>query len=134
MVQYPAASAIRLPALGMVAVGKMVVGEVVVVMVVVGMVVVVVVAVVVVGMVRMFDMRMSAWLASQLVLPAPVAAKQVRSLADLGFSAVASRMAASAERVAKLARLQMAGGKAVSPDWVERRRRSQYSHHSPTGV
>jgi hypothetical protein len=74
------------------------------------------------------------WLASQAVLPAPVAVKQVRSSANLGFSAVASQMAASAVKMAKLARLLMVGAKVVSPDLEEGRGRSRCSHHSPAGV
>ncbi len=95
------------------------------------MVVVEAVVVVVAVVVEMFDMKMAAWLASQAVLPALVAAKQVQSLADLGSPAVASRMAALAMRIA---RLRMVGANAVSPDSVEGRGRSHYSHHSPAGV
>jgi uncharacterized membrane protein len=79
MVQYPVASAMAV--IWLAAVGKLVVGEVVVVMMVVMMVVgmVVVVAVVVV-VVEMFDMKMAVWLASQVVLPALIAAKQIWGL------------------------------------------------------
>jgi hypothetical protein len=45
-------------------------------------------------------MKMAAWLASQAALTAPVIAKLVRSLADLGSPAVANQMAASGERMA----------------------------------
>jgi hypothetical protein len=71
---------------------------------------------------RMAAEGMSAWLASQAVLLAPVAVKQFRSSANLGF------------KMAKLERLLMAGAKVVSPDWEEGRGRSRCSHHSPAGL
>jgi hypothetical protein len=82
---------------------------------------------------------MAAWLASHAVLPAPVAAKQVRASTALGSPAVEDRMAALAERIdgLKLAgakAVRVAGLRAVSLDWVEGRGGFHYSPRSPTGV
>jgi hypothetical protein len=43
-------------------------------------------------------------------------------------------MAASAVKMTKVARLLIAGAKAVSPEWEDDRGRSRCSHHSPVEV
>ncbi len=77
---------------------------------------------------------MSAWLAAQAVLPVPGAAKQVRSSENHVFLAVANQMVAWIVKMAKVARLLMAGAKALSPEWEEVRWKSRYSHCSPAEV
>jgi hypothetical protein len=82
---------------------------------------------------------MAAWLASQGVLPALVAVKQVRASTALGSPAVEDRMAAPAERIDRLKlavakAVRVVGSRAVSLGWVEGRGGFHCSPRSPAGV
>ncbi len=82
---------------------------------------------------------MAAWLASQGVLPASVAVKQVRASTALGSPAVEDQMAAPAERIDRLKlavakAVRVVGSRAVSLGWVEGRGGFHYSPRSPIRV